>query len=211
MKVKCINNIGNWGDSVRLTVGKVYNVAEIRTDGYLIKNDDETLACYYTYRFEEVEEVEKEKVLEVEFQEVFDKVAWRIAYQNEEAIIKNKFEDGGLGFTSVKTPAAYPSKFVLYNSGEIEDSGIGIMSKEASEKFKDIVREVNEEYGIPKKWRANIGEVYYYIDSDGTIIAKEECGTTTDERRHKFGNYAKTKKELEFEKLEKVKQILQGE
>lgn len=74
MRIKCINNIGDWEDTVRLTVGKTYNVEEIRTDGYLIKNDDETLACYYKYRFEEVKEMEKEKVLEVEFQDDFDKV-----------------------------------------------------------------------------------------------------------------------------------------
>lgn len=207
MKVRCVNNkLGRY-----LTLGSVYDVVKCEEEYICIINDRFECEKYKKSRFEEVEEMEKEKVLEVEFQEVFDKVAWRIVYHNKEAIIKNKFEDGGLGFTSVKTPVAYPSKFVLYNSGEIDDSGIGIMSKEASEKFKDIVREVNEEYGIPKKWRANIGEVYYYIDSDGSIIAKEECGTTTDERRHKFGNYAKTKKELEFEKLEKVKQILQGE
>lgn len=208
MRIKCINNIGNWEDTVRLTVGKTYNVEEIRTDGYLIKNDDETLACYYKYRFEEVKEMEKEKVLEVEFQDVFDKVAWRIIYQNTDVIIKSEWKDGRLGFTSVKSPTAYFSKLVLYNSGEIDNRGIGIMSKEASEKFKEIVREVNKEYGIIKRWRAKIGEVYYYIDSDGTITVKEECGTTMDDGRYKFGNYAKTKEELEFEKLEKIKNIL---
>lgn len=209
MKVRCIDDSGMFRRSP-ITKGKVYPVIDIISECYNIINDNGEEWCYLKSRFEEVEDMEKEKVLEIEFQEVFDKVAWRIVYHNKEAIIKNKFEDGGLGFTSVKTPAAYPSKFVLYNSGEIEDSGIGIMSKEASEKFKDIVREVNEEYGIPKKWRANIGERYFYITAQGRITHDFEHNTREDDLRHQYGNYFRTEDDGKV-KLEKIRLVFKGD
>lgn len=210
MKVRCIDDNKKLRNTP-ITEGKVYSVLGTINGCYMILNDNGEEGCYLKSRFEEVEEMEKEKVLEVEFQEVFDKVAWRIVYYNKEAIIKNKFEDGGLGFTSVKTPTAYPSKFVLYNSGEVDDSGIGIMSKEASEKFKDIVREVNEEYGIPKRWRAKEGEQYWficgwYLD----VFETTDCYEIFNKRQYDSGNYFKTKNEAQA-KLEKIKQILKGE
>lgn len=209
MKVRCIDDNKKLRNTP-ITEGKVYSVLGTINGCYMILNDNGEEGCYLKSRFEEVEEMEKEKVLEVEFQEVFDKVAWRIVYYNKEAIIKNKFEDGGLGFTSVKTPTAYPSKFVLYNSGEIDDSGIGIMSKEASEKFKDIVREVNEEYGIPKRWRANIGERYFYITDQGRITYDFEHNTREDDLRHQYGNYFRTEDDGKV-KLEKIRLLFKGE
>lgn len=211
MKVRCINNIGNWEDYVRLTVGKTYNVEEIRTDGYLIQNDIGVLACYYKYRFEEVKEMDKEKVLEIEFKEVFGKVAWRIIYQNEDILKRGEFEDDEIGVGSCFYPSYIRNTLMLLGIDKQKDNDVCVVAKEEAEIIKQRVDAINEKYGIPKRWRAKKGEAYYYIDSDGTIALKEECGTTMDDGRYKFGNYAKTKEELEFKKLEKIKQILQGE
>jgi hypothetical protein len=210
MKVRCINNIGNWEDSVRLTVGKIYNVAEIRTDGYLIKNDDETLACYYTYRFEEVENMEKEKVLEIEFQEVFDKVAWRISYQNEDVLKRGEFEDDEIGVGSCFYPSYIRNTLMLLGIDKQKDNDVCVVAKEEAEIIKQRVDAINEKYGIPKRWRAEYNGKYFVIGNDGMIFEDRDKRYDTDNRRYVLGNYFKTKEEAQA-KLEKIKQILKGE
>lgn len=155
--------------------------------------------------------MEKEKVLEVEFQEVFDKVAWRIAYQNTSILKRDVFRDKEIGVVSRFSPCFDGEILFIQGINDFKDNEMNIASKEEAEIIKRKVDAINEKYGTIKRWRAKIGEAYYYIDSDGTIALKEECGTTMDDGRYKFGNYAKTKEELEFKKLEKIKQILQGD
>lgn len=210
MKVRCINNIGNWEDSVRLTVGKIYNVAEIRTDGYLIKNDDETLACYYTYRFEEVEEVEKEKVLEVEFQEVFDKVAWRVVYQNEDVLSRGVFEDDEIGVGSRFYPSYVRNTLMLLGIDKQKDNDICVVTKEEAEIIKQRVDAINEKYGIPKRWRAKKGEKYWYIDSTLKVRQMIDYHWDTDDLMHEIGNYFRTEDDCE-DKLEKIRLVFKGE
>lgn len=206
MKVRCIDD----SELIRrspITKGKIYPVIDVISECYNIINDNGEEWCYLKSRFEEVKEMDKEKVLEIEFQEVFDKVAWRVTYQNEDVLQRNRFEDRELRVRSCMEPSN-DSEFLFLRGDLInKDIKVCIATKEEAEIIKQKVDAINEKYGIPKRWRAKKGEVYYYIDSDGTVVAKEECGTTTDDRRYKFGNYAKTKKELEFDKLEKIKQI----
>lgn len=210
MKVRCINNESVTG-MINLTVGKIYSVLKISEKYYSIKNDKEYIVDYSRDRFEEVEEVEKEKVLEVEFQDVFDKVAWKITYQNTSILKRDVFRDKEIGVVSHFAPYFDGEILFIQGFNDWKDNEMNIASKEEAEIIKRKVDAINEKYGLIKRWRAKIGEAYYYIDSDGTIALKEEYGTTMDDGRYKFGNYAKTKEELEFKKLEKIKQILQGE
>lgn len=207
MRIKCINNIGNWEDTVRLTVGKTYNVEEIREDGYLIQNDIGTLACYYKYRFEEVKEVEKEKVLEVEFQDVFDKVAWRITYQNTDVLQRNKFEDKELGVRSCLEPNN--DRECLFLRGDLieEDSKVCIATKKEAEIIKHKLDAVNEKYGIPKRWRAKKGEKYWFISGHSfNILETIDNYGKLDKTQYELGNYFKTKEDAQV-KLDKIKQI----
>lgn len=89
MKVRCIDDSGMFRRSP-ITKGKVYPVIDVISECYNIINDNGEEWCYLKSRFEEVKEVEKEKVLEVEFQDVVDKVAWKITYQNT-SILKEMF------------------------------------------------------------------------------------------------------------------------
>lgn len=78
MKVKCIDSVwSRWSNTYRCVVysGKEYDVLKESEDGYIIRNEVGILDDYPKGTFEEVKEMEKEKVLEVEFQDVFDKVA----------------------------------------------------------------------------------------------------------------------------------------
>lgn len=211
MKARCVGNVwSGWNNTYRCVVysGKEYDVLKEDEDGYIIRNEVGVLAGYPKEFFEEVKEVEKEKVLEVGFQDVFDKVAWRITYQNEDVLKRGEFKDRDIEVRSTGLPIFSEGTLYILGFHRDCDNDVQIVSKEQAEIIKQKVNAINEKYGIPKKWRAKKGEVYYYIDSDGTITAKEECGTTTDDGRYKFGNYAKTKEELEFDKLEKIKNIL---
>ena len=63
------------------------------------------------------------------------------------------------------------------------------------EELKKIVDEYNEKYGIPKRWRANEGETYYYIGSGGEVWSTEEIYSDEDDDNYKLGNYFVTDEE----------------
>ena len=48
--------------------------------------------------------MEKEKVLEIEFQPVWDKWAWKVTKQNEEILKRNEFIDKELNVESFHSP-----------------------------------------------------------------------------------------------------------
>ena len=98
-------------------------------------------------------DIEKEEVLKIESQEVFDSVAFRIVYQNEEVLKRGEFKDNELDVYS-STTLEY-RKGTLYIRGNVEecDDKIVVVSKE---EFKDVVEKVrliNKKYDVQKKWR----------------------------------------------------------
>ena len=64
-------------------------------------------------------------------------------------------------------------------------------------RFKSIVNLVNERYGIPKRWRADDGERYYYIDSYQRILDETDLRHSYDDMRYEMGNYFETDKEAQ--------------
>lgn len=161
-------------------------------------------------KFRDEGKMKKEKVLEIEFQDVFDKVAWRIVYQNEHVLKRWEFEDDEIGVASCYYPSYTRNTLMLLGANKQKDNDVCIVTKEEAEIIKQKVYTINEKYGVPKRWRADIGKAYYYIDSCGDIVAKEENGTTTDDKRYEFGNYFKTKKELSDDKIRKIQSIIIG-
>lgn len=210
MKVRCINNESVTG-MINLTVGKIYSVLKISEKYYSIKNDKEYIVDYSRDRFEEVEEVEKEKVLEVEFQEVFGKVAWRISYQNEDVLKRGEFEDDEIGVGSCYYPSYARNTLMLLGADKQKDNDVCMATKEEAEIIKQKVDAINDKYGIPKRWRAKEGEQYWFISGWYLdVFETTDCYEIFDKRQYEFGNYFKTKEEAQA-KLEKIKQILQGE
>ena len=101
--------------------------------------------------------MEKEKVLEIEAQEVFDRVAIRIKYQNFEVLKRGEFEDREIGVVSFNNPCylSYPyNQLHLKGKFKIDDDFIFTVTKEEFENIKNMVEAINEKYGIPKRWRA---------------------------------------------------------
>ena len=87
--------------------------------------------------------MEKEKVLEIEYQEVFDEVAVRIKYQNFEVLKRGEFKDEEIIVESACVPEYINLNNKLYIQGEAEsaDNRIFLIDKED---LKNILEKVNK-------------------------------------------------------------------
>ena len=144
--------------------------------------------------------MEKEKVLEIETQEVFDKVAVRIKYQNFEVLKRGEFEDIEIGVVSFNNPCylSYPyNQLHLKGKFKIDDDFIFTVTKEEFENIKNMVEAINEKYGIPKRWRAEIGKKHFSILSTGGVGSFSEYYDKFDNDRYDLGNYFKTKEQAQ--------------
>ena len=137
--------------------------------------------------------IEKEDVLTIEHQEVFDCVAFRIVYQNEEVLKRGIFRDKEINVYSENFFAYYANgSLFIRGEEEIKDNFVEVVSKE---KFKDIenkVRLINEKYGIEKKWRAEIWKDYFYISTEFNVIKEKDLYTDIDNEFYAAGNYFKS-------------------
>ena len=145
--------------------------------------------------------MEKEKVLEIESQEVFDRVAVRIKYLNGDffagGLLKEDVEKYKCSF--IESPTDLEERIIwLYDDIYLSDNNIYCYCEETINKIKEFVDYVNEEYGIPKRWRAEENDCYYTIF--GENIEKKSLA---DDKFYNLGNYFKTK-----EKAQKVKEEL---
>ncbi|EAA24081.1 hypothetical protein [Fusobacterium vincentii ATCC 49256] len=143
--------------------------------------------------------MEKEKVLEIEFKEVFDKIAIRIKYQNFEVLKRGEFYDGERKVESDWAPAYIKDNNKLYIQGkdESEDSRIFLVDKEDLKNILEKVNKINEKYGIPKRWRAKIGDCYYSISQRNLVFCSKEEERMLDTDLYNLGNYFKTEEEAE--------------
>ena len=150
--------------------------------------------------------MKKEKVLEIESQEVFDRVAIRIKYQNFEVLKRGEFYDEEIGVESFLVPEYIKDDNKLYIQGEEEskDSRIFLIDKEDLKNILEKVNKINQKYGIPKRWRAEKGGTYWFIDSDfsGKVRDLWDQRSTDENVRYNLGNYFKTEEEAEKVKAE---------
>ena len=144
--------------------------------------------------------MEKEKVLEIESQEVFDKIAVRIKYLNDDffgdGLLKEDVEKYKCSF--IESPTDLEERIIwLYDDIYLSDNNIYCYCEETINKIKEFVDYVNEEYGILKRWRAEENNCYYTIF--GENIEKKSLA---DDKFYNLGNYFKTKEEAEKVKEE---------
>ena len=144
--------------------------------------------------------MEKEKVLEIESQEVFDKIAVRIKYLNDDffgdGLLKEDVEKYKCSF--IESPTDLEECIIwLYDDIYLSDNNIYCYCEETINKIKEFVDYVNEKYGIPKKWRAEEGENYYSIAGVDVIKIDSENLVELDNRRYELGNYFQTEEEAQ--------------
>lgn len=143
--------------------------------------------------------MKKETVLEIEFQPVFDKWAWRITKQNEEILERNVFKDEELNVESFESPEfkKMESKLFIKGYAKKDDDNIQICTTEEKALIEIKVKSINEKYGIPKRWRANFGGEYCFIDDNFSIKWDRDKEYFVDNRKYENGNYFETKTEAE--------------
>lgn len=139
--------------------------------------------------------MEKVKVLEIEFQPVFDKWAWKV--------MKNELEPG-FEFEYLKNSNA---NIIRLNFGFVIDDRYLINDSE-KEKLEKSIKAINEKYGILKRWRAEFGKSYYYMDRRFEMCQDIENKTHFDCENYENGNYFETKEEvLEYAEYMKKKSL----
>ena len=149
--------------------------------------------------------MEKEKVLEIETQEVFDKIAVRIKYLNDDffgdGLLKEDVEKYKCSF--IESPTDLEERIIwLYDDIYLSDNNIYCYCEETINKIKEFVDYVNEKYGIHKRWRAEFGSEYYSTYGDGEIHTCRDYRDKDDAQRYNLGNYFKTLEEAEKVKVE---------
>lgn len=148
----------------------------------------------------------KEKILEVDFIEVFGYAyAWQIT--------KNKIKESEINYNGVKI---VENKICFWNKFEKvweRKSSMTLLSEAEKRRLEDFVNYVNE-YCNKQRWRAEEREEYYYIEEDDLTIEKtQELYYTCDDNNYDKGNYFKTQKEAEIvlEKLEEFWETIREE
>ena len=147
--------------------------------------------------------MEKETVLEIEFQPVFDKWAWKIT--------KHVFLDKEIGVMSDGgSPDFVKDTNYLFIRGfsKKDDNKINMCTIEEKELIVEKVKAINKKYGIKKRWRANFGGVYYCINEPFGITWYIDGYTAASNKKYENGNYFKTEAEaLEYAEYMKQKSL----
>ena len=148
----------------------------------------------------------KEKILEVDFIEVFEYAyAWQIT--------KNKIKEKEIDHCGIKI---IDGNIYFLNKFEKEwqrKSPMTLLSSLEKRNLADFVNYVNE-YWNKQRWRAEEREEYYYIEEDELSIEKtQELSYACDDKNYNKGNYFKTQKEAEevLEKLEEFWKVIREE
>ena len=85
----------------------------------------------------------------------------------------------------------------INNNLRLSESEIIAYSHITLEKFPNILKDWFEEIPEYKRRRAEIGDLYYFIDDSGNVTYKYDYDNLWDNYRHSTGNYGLVKKDLE--------------
>ena len=144
--------------------------------------------------------MEKENILEFEIIKTNDFGIIGMLKQNTKILKRNTDTEYSRSYN-------FPSwDFInkkLYTYGnEKYDNLIFTVPREDIALFLDKINCINEKYGIPKRWREEKGEEYYFLDGKCEIWNTNEIKKKIDDVFFDQGNYFKTKEEAEKVKIE---------
>lgn len=136
--------------------------------------------------------MKKENVLEIEFEEVWDnKWAWRI--------VKNKVDfkntGGEIPFNNIKINCAYKEDLYVFDSWLVKWEFLDnytLIDSDLKTDIQEFVNYINQNYGIPKRWRANKNDSYFIVTNFGDIVKLTEKYKQQDTLFYTLGNYFKT-------------------
>lgn len=153
--------------------------------------------------------MEKEKVLEIEITKINEMYSLaKITKMNKKVIEEKKkyyFDYANSSKLETNSELHKEPNFRTYFSNTILCSDLYINSEndcftiknnlvESLEKF---LQKFNKKFGMPKRWRADNGEIYYYINSYQRILDETDLRRSYDDMRYEMGNYFETDKEAQ--------------
>ena len=140
--------------------------------------------------------MEKENVLEIEFQKVWDMWAWQIT--------KNKLEMKDNEFfiennTKLMLKVGYQiDEYIICTEANYKEVGeYNLITNEEKECIENFVNLVNEKYGIPKRWRAAPHERFFCIYANGEVSTTQDDYGSYKESFYELGNYFRTEEEAQ--------------
>lgn len=134
--------------------------------------------------------MEKEKVLEIEITKINDD--WSAITVKK---IKKDFGNNDLfEWINIGGNYLYDRKIFI---NRIYPHIPFLIRNEIIEHLEDVVNAVNEKYGIPKRWRAEIGKKHFSILSTGGVGSFSEYYDKFDNDRYDLGNYFETKEQAQ--------------
>ena len=141
--------------------------------------------------------MEIEKVLEIEFKEVWDnKWAWKITKNN----LDFKNTGGEIISEGVKIICSDKESLYLFNNWlvewEILDDWSLVNSNQKTE-IENFVKHINSIYGIPYRWRARPHKRFFCISENGEISTTQDDYESYKDSFYELGNYFKTEEEAQ--------------
>lgn len=162
----------------------------------------------------------KKEVLKLEYQDVFDRVAVRIIYQNEEVLKRGNFFDKKLNvFSTNVSPQFYNQSLYIRGTNDVFDNDCFLVSKEEADIIKNKVKAINKKY---VRWRAKKGGYYYLIRTSNagghlSVAVDRDNYSNFNNGVYEDGNYFKTHRQTELaierirNTLKQFQEELQGE
>ena len=166
--------------------------------------------------------MEKEKVLEIEIIKATDKYSYwvirkvnkiklkkmpltEIAHEDKKKYCfgygyRNEFKKEYIGYNHHSCVSDYQIDLEIDNL-ESYDKPYLIENKLVPD-LQFLIDVVNEKYEIPKRWKPEHCEKYYFILSDGYVISKLNFMHIEDKSRYDLGNCFKTEEEAKKVKEE---------
>ena len=161
--------------------------------------------------------MQKEKVLEIEITKINEMYSLaKVTKMNRKVIEEKKeYEFGYANSSSLKMNniVRLEPNFYSYISDTILCSDLYLNSENDCFTIKNnlvkslekFLVDFNEKYGIPKRWRAGQGEIYFFINSNCKIDTTKNYindWDKFDDINYELGNYFKTEEEAEKVKAE---------
>lgn len=139
----------------------------------------------------------KEKILEVDFIEVFGYAyAWQIS--------KNKIKEKEIDHCGIKIIDGNIYFLNKFKKEWERKSSMTLLSGREKRDLENFVCYVNE-YCNKQKWRAEKGDVYYFVNYNCEIFEVNEWLYPSDNLRYELGNYFETREEAK-----KISEKLRG-
>ncbi|PHI05725.1 hypothetical protein [Fusobacterium polymorphum] len=146
--------------------------------------------------------MEKEKVLDIEFKEVWDnKWAWKITKNN----LDFKNTGGEIISEGVKIICSDKESLYLFDNWLVEWEILedwSLVDPNKKSEIENFVKYINSTYGIQKRWRGKRSDKYFSIFGDSEISETTDNYFPEDQRRYEWGNYFETEEEAQKVKEE---------